>query len=252
MTGVEQKAAESFPVLNRKPLENRVATITEEGVVSYDVEPGLADGTGRDAKAILYWDHQKVMWLAKVEGHFLEGYSQGEQVFLPFSEGPFSLDIYAKVKLFQAHSMVWDERLEDLVKTSPSKLEELAKPFRETAPVKEKLIGKNHLRTHPDLGFYEILTSSKGETRGYPVSIKAALLNQLILSAYNNRTAEVSFPLNMFVGATGEDKDAPYTNHLSDYWHEYFKGTAVVQLELGESNSLKNFEIKLSGYHYRV
>ena len=113
--------------LDYEPQENN-ATKLKNGNVVYEVKPNRRLSCETEANAKLYWDSAKSRWLASVSGKFLEGYEQGQQLFLDFCHLPAELNQSAIKKLLEAYKINSSKvELSEVPNLEPSKLEILAR-----------------------------------------------------------------------------------------------------------------------------
>lgn len=120
---------EMYRVLNQEPLEKSIANRVGEDVL-YESEPDWAGRCAETANTTLYWDSEMGVWLAKIEGEFLESSwdkDTGGPLHLPYTGGPFILNLPACKKILEAYGISGSGvDLESVSRMSPSTLEKLA------------------------------------------------------------------------------------------------------------------------------
>jgi len=100
-------------------------TCPDKTNISYPVEPDWYRSCETEAMARLSF--KDGMWQALVNVTYLEGYSQGEQVFLDSIHGPHSLNESACEMILRVYNVPKHKiKLSDVSTTSPSELERLS------------------------------------------------------------------------------------------------------------------------------
>ena len=119
-----------------------VAEVAKDNTISFRIYSYKGDqGNTRGNTAKLYWDENRQMWLAKVEGEFLESEfdkDTGGILYLPYTDGPFALNLSAHRKILEAYSIPENRvNINNVSRLSPSELEKLAQSPQQPAPQNE-------------------------------------------------------------------------------------------------------------------
>ena len=126
------EAKKDFPELDYGPFEKSTAELTKDKTISFNITPiaGSHRGETKRNTATLYWDENRQLWLAKVEGEFLESEfdkDTGGMLYLPYTAGPFALNLFVCKKILEAYSLPENRiNIRDVPRLSPSESEKLA------------------------------------------------------------------------------------------------------------------------------
>ena len=107
--------------------------------------------------------------------------------------------------------------------------------------LKDWLINNNYIVVKGESYF---LTDNFPDKHKESIEIPSNELEELVNQALKTGQGDVSFKFGVNI-AQGEDKDSPYTNHLSDYDCGIFNGIAHLKLET--NSEIPKYESRIKG-----